>query len=831
MALPSPKFRGFLRRAWNSERAAPVRFYGRYFRGPLLLLAMAATGAKLVGCGALPLAGIAGREWAYFQAERAFRGGRDTEALYQIRQALLNTRDNARLWRLAARISGRLNSPEEAYCWQQVDRLEPGRLATQLALAGAALRHDELELADAALHEVPLERQGGLDYLVEAGRLARAQGDAARADFFLEQVEALHPGDPAALFALADWRAARGDAPRARSILEELTDRPAERATALRKLVDLGLQQRDLPAARQAETKLLALPQATWGDRVRQLDLSSGSASVDATLESLLGTRSPAGAACVLDWMTAHGGAERALIWIREQDETWQDDPDIGLARAGCLEALGDWDHLRDDQLDSRWPGREPARLMVLAQASRALGQMDDARAAWHEAVATCAQPADYLALAQAAADFHDGGEARAEVWIALANRYPGQEWPLRSLLGYELRRGDLVAAQGVAERISGLAPGDLAIDATRDLLQLERRSEMPQAESDLARLETRAPGDPTVATAAAYALYRQGRFGDALAAIGALEPAELRAPERAEYIGQLLAVAGPVRQAEAALQTALAQPGLLDGQRCEIERALDLVAARRVLADWLHPPSSAARDRARAFFLAQAPAGKPVFLMGAGMALTGDRSRAAAALAQIDATALNGPERLLDEGAVLALAGSMTEAGPYLTLSPNLPFQSPNAAWHRMVETWWTIENRAAFDPAVTAGLLAAYRGLEETEPDPAFWRRDQARETALARAALQAGQDAGAVRTRLEALLRHVPATPELEAQIGYALFLEGRVEAGRQRIEVLSPLELARPEPARYYAAILRACGEPKRAETYALLAAREESGKAL
>ena len=115
------------------------------------------------------------------------------------------------------------------------------------------------------------------------------------------------------------------------------------------------------------------------------------------------------------------------MIWIRTQNEAWQDDPDIGLARATCLESLGEWEHLWDDQRDSFWPGRESARLMVLARASLALKREDDARAAWSRAVAACERPEDFSALVQAAAAFPDADEARAAVWLALAQRCPGR--------------------------------------------------------------------------------------------------------------------------------------------------------------------------------------------------------------------------------------------------------------------------------------------------------------------------------------------------------------------------------------------------------------------
>ena len=127
----------------------------------------------------LPLASTATREWHYIRAEHDFLAGNDVAALDQIREALLISRDDAAFWRLAAQISDRLGSPDAAYCWQQADRLEPGVTETQLALADAALRHDQLDLASAALREVAPEQQGGIACLVR-GRPRGAGGGKHR---------------------------------------------------------------------------------------------------------------------------------------------------------------------------------------------------------------------------------------------------------------------------------------------------------------------------------------------------------------------------------------------------------------------------------------------------------------------------------------------------------------------------------------------------------------------------------------------------------------------------------------------------------------------------
>ena len=330
---------------WNSERLAPLRFYGCYFRWPLFFLLLALAVDKLLYYGGLPLAGHLRQDWDDAVAERALAAHRDRAALVAVRQALLESRTDARSWRLAARISDRLDLPEAAYCWLQADRLDPGSPETEWALTEAALRQGRTELAAAALHELSPARQAGLRYAIDAGQVAQAQGRPERARYWFEQAEGFHPTDTGTLFILASWHGGQADPAdlaRTESLLIELAAREESRLAARRALVALDLRRRDFSAARRDENALLATPGVTFPDQVAQLDLATAMGEpVEEMLAALLHTGSPSAAARVLDWMTAHGRAEEALIWIRREDEVWQDDPAIGAVRAALPGGAG----------------------------------------------------------------------------------------------------------------------------------------------------------------------------------------------------------------------------------------------------------------------------------------------------------------------------------------------------------------------------------------------------------------------------------------------------------------------------------------------------------
>ena len=120
---------------------------------------------------------------------------------------------------------------------------------------------------------------------------------------------------------------------------------------------------------------------------------------------------------------------------------------------------------------------------MWLARASKELGSESDARAAWHGAVAACANPDDFTELEHTAGLFPGGGEEeKVEAWTAVTNRFPGQVGSLRALRADEWARGDLVAAQAASERLAALAPDDAALGADADLISLLRGCGTEQA-------------------------------------------------------------------------------------------------------------------------------------------------------------------------------------------------------------------------------------------------------------------------------------------------------------------------------------------------------------
>jgi tetratricopeptide (TPR) repeat protein len=404
--------------------------------------------------------------------------------------------------------------------------------------------------------------------------------------------------------------------------------------------------------------------------------------------------------------------------------------------------------------------------------------------------------------------------------------RYPGQTWIVRALLQDALVRHDSLRVESCWRQLAAINPDDVDAAARGAQVSLLRGSRVESASALLQRLHTAHPADAVITTARAFDLYRGGRFGDALALMGGLSPEELAAPERAPYLGALLAVAGPPDQARTSLEAALSRADLLPEENALVEGSRRLLEYRAEMAALLHgSPSSQSVEPGEFLDRAPSPNGSSaIFQVGESVALSraGRPADAARVLSGIDPATLDPPALSIYLGGVLDLAGQGETALPYLELSPDLPFETPAQKFHRAVESWWKLQARLPNDPIPMAGLLAAYRGLDRDENDAAFWRGDEAREINFVRHALLNGLEIDEIQARLHGLLRRIPPTPEIQAECAYALLRQGQAGAARDRMEVLAPADLARPQSALYYGVILAACGEKQEARVYLRIA---------
>ena len=613
--------------------------------------------------------------------------------------------------------------------------------------------------------------------------------------------------------------------------LVALLKNPDMSGTALRSLIQASMATGDKVQALSWSDRLIHSGYMVWSDQLQRLDLLSDGDRDRALGELMSKGREPSKIVATVDWLIAHRAAEMALIWIREEPEEIQDDPGIGGARARCLATLGLWEHLRDIQQADFWPGHEPARLMYLSDALAHLGDEAGARSAWARAVFSCQSYGDFVGLKnQSEVRLKDlsrdsfWSDARTLILTHMVAAYPGEMDLARAFLEDAERRRDSVRVEYAWQRLASMDPGDIEAAAQWNRLSLLRGVRIFEAIRAITQLRRDNPGNASVLTAAAFALYRQGRFREAEEALGELNEDGMKVPERAVYIGSILAVIGPAERANSYLAVALREPELLPEERALAAKSQMLLAYRARMDEVLglasrldspKPRVESDGDFSAPFFAVMRSV---EILSKAG---SGD-ANAARMLTQVKVTRLDVAEEQAYLGAVLYLAGKIDEARPYLALDADLPEETASALSHRALDAWWLWYGQTADRPLAAFGLFAVYSRLEETEMDPGFWQQDADRELKLIRSCLLRGEAVEAASEQLTALLRHLPFSSRTEALSALVAFRHGQFRTAQRCLEELPAQDLKCPENALYYAAVLKASGRKVEAVPYFRLA---------
>lgn len=832
--------RRWLRRGRQAERFQAFLFYLGYFKWPALLLGATLVISLAIYDGLLPLGNYLSKEKDYYEAERHYRAGDNSRALVLIRHALLHDRDDVKLWKLAGNVSDALGLTEAAYCWQQVDKLEPGHFDTEMQIVEAALHSRQLDVASRILERIRPQAESSLRFDLAAGKLAEMGGESDPAQFYYRLAEAHHANDSATRLALAEWHLNSSNAadldPVRRDLGALLRDAPFKSA-ALRLLIDLEIKRGRFQEAENWCQQLLRQPNGFFSDQIRQLDVLVAlreEGPLRQVLQNLRATVSRENMGILVAWMTAHERAEQALIWIREMPEEAQDDPLVGVARAECLVALGLWEHLRDIQAADDWAEQDHERLMYLAAACFQLGDEQGGRAAWQQAALACRQYDDFVRLLHFADRLaaqgmrpNDWAEQRANVWSQLILHYPDQGWALQALYRDALQRKDLLQAKNLAGWLHKIEPRNPAWEADYDWLCLLRGDDPERASLSLHSLLPAYAAVPSVAFPAAYDFYRRGDFGQALGLIGALPAAEAALPSHAVYVGAFLAVNQPIDQARLRLEQALADPELLEEEKVLANRSLALLDYRVAMAAFLKADPRIMEQGPDLFDPGIAASVQPaLFRVGRAVAQSrgGHRLEAEESLGKIDPAQLDAAGLSIYCGGLLELAGQSREAERWLELSSDLPVEDIPARLHRCLALWWQLRGRQPGDLGLVPGLFATYRALDVEEKDPLFWQRDAPQELILVRDTLLHRSCIDEAQDRLNALAQYVSFTPQMEAQFAYSLLLQGRSEAARARMETLAPEDRLTPEGSLYYGLILAACGNKKEAQPWLNLALR-------
>jgi hypothetical protein len=459
-----------------------------------------------------------------------------------------------------------LAGKREALPWrEQIVALEPGVAANKIALASAALRFGELDLARKTLDAVDPSDRANVKYHQLAGALAIVERKSVLAESEFAAALQLEPENYQFALNLAAVRLTSADLPtreKARAELGRLAGQTALRLEALRALTMDALANKSLGDAEKWAAQLRLEKGANFSDLLLYLETAQKTDTAAAALRDAEAnaTRSPAIAAALITWMNRHGMAQAAREWGLALSKEILNAPPVPLAIAEAYSFLQDWNGLHAWVDEKNWGEEEFLRLAALSHALHRLTPGDrasmESQTAWNAALkATKNRPERVAAIAQLAEGWNYSEEA-ADAWWLIANGNENAKEALIALQRLYKAKQNSHGLLRVARRALELNPADLVAANNCASLGL-----LLNGDSSARRLATKLhaenPANALFSSTYAFALFTEGKTSEALREMETLKEPQLRHPSIAAYYFVMLVENGQMERAHSFLSAA----------------------------------------------------------------------------------------------------------------------------------------------------------------------------------------------------------------------------------------------------------------------------------
>lgn len=459
-----------------------------------------------------------------------------------------------------------LAGKREALSWrEQVVALDPSNAANRIALANAAIRFGQLNLARKTLDTVAALDRANLKYHQLNGALAIAEKNAALAETEFAAALELEPNNPQFALNLATIRLTSPEPAtreKARTDLARFVEQNSLRLDALRALTADALATKSLGAAEKWAAQLRAEKGATFSDLLLYVEASrKNSGDQRALLDAETNAaRSPATAAALITWMNRHEMAQAARDWALGLPVAILNAQPVPLAVAEAYSFLQDWNALHAWVDEKNWGEEEFLRFAVLSHALHHLTPGDrasmESQTAWAAALkATKNRPERLAAIAQLAEGW-DYAEEAADAWWLIANGNENAKEALTALQRLYKAKQNSHGLLRVAKRALELNPADLV--AANNCASLGLLLNGDRTSCRLAtKLHFENPANAAFRSTYAFALFTEGKTSEALRELETLKEAQLRHPAIATYYFVMLVENGKMERAHSFLSAA----------------------------------------------------------------------------------------------------------------------------------------------------------------------------------------------------------------------------------------------------------------------------------
>jgi len=490
---------------------------------------------------------------------------------------------------------------EEAVSWrEQIARLLPSDVDSQLNLASAALRFGKLDLARQALDRVsPTDRDRAAFHVV-AGWLARAEGNFAEQEEQFAAAVKKEPNNDLYQFNLAALQIHSGDpekSGKARDTLQRLSKVAPYRAGALRALLNDAVARNDLAAADNFAQQLQMSPEITFGDYLlclnfyRKLDEKKFRLLLERVKP--FAARDSSDLASLMYWMNQNGLAGDVVKWIDKLPTAQLSSAPTSVVVADAYARIKNWSRLKRWTRTGIWGDSEYLRLAYQAIATRQSRPRSGGTAntefemLWRSAEQLAnEQPERALVLARFASKWELEKESEA-LWWRVAENSPMRREALEALRRLYRTKDETEKLYGVLQRLHQASPNEAPITADLARLGLNLGQNTEQSHQLAKEAYDRAPNEVNCAVTYAFSLSRLGRNAEAVAIVENLPPEQLHDPHAAIYVALLLAEASQIGAANNYI--AIAEDGKIYPEE---EKLLDEAKTKLATASATSPPA-----------------------------------------------------------------------------------------------------------------------------------------------------------------------------------------------------------------------------------------------
>ena len=508
-------------------------------------------------------------------------GGNVKTAALSARRALQLNPESADAARMMADIAERAADGTEFAWRRQVYDLAPGSIDDALALVRAALRANDLPLAERTLDSLGANADRTAAYHAARGRVAEMRNKPAEAETHWARAAELAPQDTAyqvqlAMVQLGSTDTAKRDG--ALAALERLRSDPKQRAAATRALIiDGGTRGADPQRLRALASDLQSYPDAVFSDRLiyieilRQLrDPAYPDYLAKLQTDALGNATDIAG---VLTWMAGSGNAADAVRFAGTVPEEMAAKWPVPLAMAEAYAKAEDWEGVQRVAGDKDWAAYEFLRNAYLTRAFRGERRQLEADQRWAQAQKEAApHPQAVLLLARTVSGWGWEKETVDLLWMLTKAQETRLE-ALQLLYQHYAKNADTGGVYRVLLQSTEITPEDLTMQNNLAQVSLLLDADAERARKIAADLVRKEPGNAAFVSTYAFSLYAQGDYEAARAAMETLTEEQLQEPSIAAYYGIVLAAAGEKEKARAYLARG-AQAFLLPEEKALLARA-----------------------------------------------------------------------------------------------------------------------------------------------------------------------------------------------------------------------------------------------------------------